>query len=276
MSFLYKGSYLVNVKYMYVSPEPDNEECDGNGVKNETSPIRTNIRRSGSDSVHKVFMSPLKVAGRQRPPPLLAEPSPDFSLTSSSLPATFSSPWSSPQRSTPPPVCPKSAKAVARRFEMDFTIKRNSQPCLVSSSLPLTGRPSQTPNGPVSASSTLPKDQVDVGHPHPKAPPPIPTSKRPVLNKTLRTASASQIEAESHDHSQTTKSSASTLSKSVPVSPENQTRSSSASEWSLPSQVQSSVLIPSNSKYQHLLQYRILNPDLVRVTSGPSFSFHVS
>ena len=270
MSFLYKGSYLVYIKYIYLAPESDSEACDGGQTKKETSPSRSNWLNC-SDGINKVAKSPLRVAGKHRPPPLLAEQSTDFPLTSSSLPVTFSLPMSSPPRSTPPPVHPKSAKAFARRFETEFATKRSSQPCLVSLSHPLTNRPSQTPNGPVSAFHVAPEDHVDAGHLHSEAPPPVPTSKRPTLSKTLRTTNASQMQARSHDHSQTTKSSIATLSKS-----ENQARSSSASEQLLPSKVQYSSFTPSNSKYQHLLQDRTLNPGLVRVISGPNFSFHVS
>ena len=277
LSFLYKGKYLVDIKYVFLIPDPGNVGCDGEGAREETSPSRTN-RLDDSDSDRKDSKSPLDGTGGQRLPPLQAAgASTDFCLASSSLPVRFPSPNFSPQRQSPPLVHPKSAKAISRRFDLEFTTRRSS------SQYSLTDRLSRT--SPLSPAPLEDQVEVTCPHPnaihprpasctHPNAMSPRPTSRHSQLRKTLQTASAGANLDETQAGPPHTSRSVST--KSVLVSAKDYTGVSTACGWTVPSKVQSSLLVSTNSKYQQMLQIQTSNPDLIRVMFGPNFTFHVN
>lgn len=229
---------------------------------------------SGLDNTHKVAKSPVKVSNKPRPP--------DFSLTSSSLPVSFSSPQPSPPRSTPPPsaskspppVKPKSAKALARKFETEFYTRKASLATIPSGSLDFTHLKkelSPRPNGPEweptnNGDHAHTKDPPP-DHTHSEAPPPVPTSKRPCLNI---------IKMSSLDQDDQCVSKASVLSSSVtvPQSPVNNNNNTSK-KLSITHKGQKPKLI-GNSEYHSLLEERNKETGLVQVVVGPHFSFQVS
>ena len=230
-------------------------------------------------------------------PPSQSPPAPAPLSTSAPVPRSSPIPTSSPpvqspisvsppspSSSSPPPVQPKSAKAIARKFEMMELASKKTEPIRSAKKIPGSPRREALPNGEVAANeSPLPLSQTP-----PPAPPPIPTSSRPVLKNRAyscstekKPSSLTRIEpvilAKPIPISASSSEAATAGSASSSSSLKSSTPTSAGPTRSMPTKAQSKVLLTSQNKYQNLLKDRPSSSGgAVRVTSGPNFSFYVS
>ncbi len=216
MTFLYKGNYLISIKSVIPNTPP------------------TTGTQRGEDTITAlpIAKSPVKKAeDRNR---LAEKPSPR----------------SQPPSSPPPPVLPKTARTIARKYEPDFASKKLAIHA----------------NGPV---TSLPP----VNHHTAETPPPVPSSTRPSINKSRSVDDG--VDSGKPLRAGRSKTTSTTQAKPMPLSPEEMTtKTISAPTRSLPKKVQSSVLLSALSKYKILFQE---HPQTVSTTTaGPNFSFHVS
>ena len=248
MTFLYKGNYLMDVKC--VVPTQQDPSTPPAPSPSQPPPPDSSDKLTPKVDKSNVTRSPIKIAKRQVPPKLPFVP-PDVSLSPSSP-------------SPPPYVLQKSAKALARKFEIEFSDKKKDSP--------------QISNGPQSSPSSPKGKQSDVGVSDSETPPPVPTSKRPPIVKSSSVELTKQTSFESRKNRTFSSYNGSiTLTKPVPFSPLSTTSSKTPSTLShaLHTKVQSSVLLSSRSKYQSLSRDHRAQSSM-RVVSGPNFSFHIN
>lgn len=246
MSFLYGGHYLVDIKI--VAPTKD-------------TPTQAKL---ASSIAKKCVASKSPIKQMKQNSPETRKPS---STSSGGIPSSPSSPMHHPF-SPPPSVLPKTARAIARKFESDFADKRSDVGAL-------------TPNHSLTrklSSSTRP-DSAPNQTP-PQTPPPVPTSSRPPITKTFShppDRTPPDVE-QRKSRSNTTRIEPASLAKPLPLSSSETTSASSKSSTRPPMiQMQTSCILTSQSKYQMLLRDRAQSTSgSIRVTSGPNFSFYVS
>lgn len=255
MSFLYKGHYLLDIKTITPTLHKDTP---------------TKPRPDADSAVKQTSSSKGRVRHGQKPPELPMPPHPASPAVSVS----------------PPPVQPKSARAIARKFEMEFANKKTNTP---SSRQPNSSSQQHSNNTAASARTTSKSDKSSTGGSKatPTPGPPVPTSIRPAINRTLSYQlgqTSSPVLDTKTNRSYTTIEKPVALAKPVPVSSlsvaagstPSSSSSSTASQHPLVGKAGSTVLLSSQSKYQNLLRERAQTSGSVRVTSGPNFSFYVS
>lgn len=281
MSFLYKGHYLLDIKTITPTFHKD-------------TPTKPRPVADSAVSQTGTTTSPIRRAMQGQKPPKLP-------------PASSPAPPSPSDTVSPPPVQPKSARAIARKFELEFANKKmdtfTSRPPVVlnqqsginkkkktesdGSSANGTKTSGEVPPPPLPTSNRPAIDSKATSTPG-EVPPPVPTSNRPAINRTLSYQlgqTSSPVMDAKKNRSCTTSMKPVALAKPVPVSPStvatgstpSSTKSlSTTSRPSLPGKSRSSVLLSSHSKYQNLLRERAQTAGSVKVTSGPNFSFYVS
>ena len=254
MSFLYRGHYLVDIKIITPTQHKDTPTSSSRPQHAGTS--KSPARRAWQE--------------RSKPPDLSSLPP-----TSAPGPTSPPIPSSTATSPPPPPTRPKSARALARKFEMDFNSKKTEPPSPQLNSA--TVSQSTTATTVTSESDTAKPTSGEV-------PPPVPTSSRPAINRTL-SYQLGQVTSPvvdknlsrvytMHNNKHTA------LAKPVPISPAQSSvagssKTASTSKHSLSSS-RSAVLLPSQSKYQSLVRERTQTSGSVKTISGPNFSFYVS